>query len=226
MKHLPSFDDLQSVMPDFIYGMAKVAAGTIASGTAFLVSASTPVVLGGLAVGDATYGGLWINQASPSSSNYSFLGQAGQSLFNATSSGTVEFRASNISVMNVGPNGVGIGIGNNAAPTLSFEVKATTTRFSVSNAGSISFEKTITAGGTTGAQTINKASGSVNFAAAATSLVVTNSLCTTSSVINATIATNDATASGLRVVAGTGSFTIYMLVAPTAETRVNFFLTN
>jgi hypothetical protein len=40
------------------------------------------------------------------------------------------------------------------------------------------------------------------------------------------MATNDTTANGLRVVAGSGSFTIYMLVAPTAETRVNFRLTN
>jgi len=213
-------------------GTLVVTGGIGASGAIYTTnriwanSGGAPVVLGGLSVGDGVYGGLWINQASPSSSNYSFLGQAGQSLFNATSGGTIELRISNSSIMNIGPNGVGIGVGNNIAPTILFEVKATTTRFSVSNAGSISIEKTITAAGTTGAQTINKASGSVNFAASATSLVVTNSLCTTSSVINATIATNDATASGLRVVAGSGSFTIYMLVAPTAETRVNFLLTN
>ncbi|NBW17974.1 MAG: hypothetical protein EBR82_59380 [Caulobacteraceae bacterium] len=92
--------------------------------------------------------------------------------------------------------------------------------------GGMTLQKTITAGGTTGAQTINKASGSVNFAAAATSLVVTNSLCTTSSVINVTIATNDTTATGIRVVAAAGSFTIYMLTAPTSECRVNFLITN
>jgi hypothetical protein len=213
-------------------GTLVVTGGVGASGAIYTTnriwtnSGGAPVILGGLAVGDGVYGGLWINQASPSSSNYSFLGQVGQSLFNATSGGTIELRISNSSVLNVGPNGVGIGIGSNTSPTILFEVKATTTRFSVSNAGSISIEKTITAAGTTGAQTINKASGSVNFAALATSLLVTNSLCTTSSVINATIATNDTTANGLRVVAGSGSFTIYMLVAPTSETRVNFLLTN
>ena len=90
----------------------------------------------------------------------------------------------------------------------------------------IYLDKTITAAATTGAQTINKSSGSVNFAAAATSLVVTNSLCTTSSVIHCTIATNDATAADIKVVAASGSFTIYLGVAPTAETRVNFLLTN
>lgn len=92
--------------------------------------------------------------------------------------------------------------------------------------GDLILAKTITAGGVTGAQTINKTSGSVNFAAAATSLVVTDSLCTTSSVIQCTIATHDATAGGLKVVAGSGSFTIYLDVAPTAETRVNFLITD
>lgn len=86
--------------------------------------------------------------------------------------------------------------------------------------------KTITAAGTTGAQTINKSTGSVNFAAAATSLVVTNSLVTTSSDILAQLATNDTTAILGAVVAAAGSFTIFMKTAPTAETRVNFFITN
>jgi len=97
---------------------------------------------------------------------------------------------------------------------------------SIDKAGNPSFPKTITAAATTGAQTIDKASGSVNFAAAATSLVVTNSLCTTSSVINCTIATNDATAANVKAVAAAGSFTIYLGIAPTAETRVNFLITN
>lgn len=96
----------------------------------------------------------------------------------------------------------------------------------LTSSGDIAMSKTITAGGTTGAQTINKSSGTVNFAAAATSLVVTNSLCTTSSVVTATIGTNDATASGVKVVAASGSFTIYLSTAPTGETRVYFRLTN
>ena len=92
--------------------------------------------------------------------------------------------------------------------------------------GDVNLSKTITAAATTGAQTINKNSGAVNFAAAATSLVVTNSLCTVNSVVTATIGTNDATASGVKVVPAAGSFTIYLGVAPTAETRVYFRLTN
>ena len=86
--------------------------------------------------------------------------------------------------------------------------------------------KTVTAAGTTGAQTINKSSGSVNFAAAATSLVVTDSLVTTASIITATVASNDTTMKSVAVVAASGSFTIYPNAAPTAETRVNFLITN
>lgn len=87
-------------------------------------------------------------------------------------------------------------------------------------------DKTITAGATVGAQTINKASGSVNFAAAATSLVVTNSLVSTSSNIQCTVATNDVTFKSAQCVAGSGSFTIFSNAAAAAETRVNFLVVN
>lgn len=86
--------------------------------------------------------------------------------------------------------------------------------------------KTITATGTTGAQTINQTSGSVNFAIAATSLVVTNSLVTTSSIILATVASNDTTMKSVQAVAAAGSFTLYANAAATAETRVNFLVLN
>jgi hypothetical protein len=86
--------------------------------------------------------------------------------------------------------------------------------------------KTITAGGTTGAQTINKTAGSVNFAAAATSLVVTNSFVDANSVIVATVATDDTTMKSVAAVAGAGSFTLYANAAATAETRVNWLVVN
>jgi hypothetical protein len=92
--------------------------------------------------------------------------------------------------------------------------------------GDIRLDKTVTAGGTTGAQTINKPIGSVNFAAGASSLVVTNSLVTTSSVITATVGTNDATMKSVAVVAAAGSFTLHANAAATAETRVNFHVFN
>lgn len=83
--------------------------------------------------------------------------------------------------------------------------------------------QTVTAAGTTGARTINGFAGSVNFAAGATSLVVTNNLVFTSTIIQScTVQTNDATMKSATCVPGTGSFTIYPNAAPTAETRVAF----
>lgn len=87
-------------------------------------------------------------------------------------------------------------------------------------------DKTVTAGGTTGARTINKPAGTVNFAAAATSLVVTNSLVTANSIIIATVGTNDATMTSVAAVAAAGSFTLHANAAATAETRVNFLVIN
>jgi len=93
-------------------------------------------------------------------------------------------------------------------------------------AGDMQFDKTVTAGGTTGAQTINKNAGTVNFAAAATSLVVTDSRVTTSSIIICTVGTNDTTLKSVAAVAGAGSFTLHASAAATAETRVNFLIIN
>lgn len=87
-------------------------------------------------------------------------------------------------------------------------------------------ESEITPTGTTGDQTINKKSGSVNLAANDTSLVVTNSLVTADSVIMATVATNDANTNSAKAIASSGSFTIYPDVAPDSETRVNFAVLN
>lgn len=90
----------------------------------------------------------------------------------------------------------------------------------------IALGRTITAGGTTGNQTINKSSGTVNFAAGATTLTVTNSLVDTSSIIYCTVRTNDSTASIKSCVPGSGSFVITLTAAATAETSVGFFVTN
>ena len=85
---------------------------------------------------------------------------------------------------------------------------------------------TNTPSGTTGAQTIIRASGTVNFAAGASSLVVTNSLCTTSSIVFPAVRTNDTTAYIKNVVPAAGSFTINLGAAATAETSVGFFIIN
>lgn len=87
--------------------------------------------------------------------------------------------------------------------------------------------KTRTPAGTTGAQTIHKPVGSVNFAAGASTLVVTNSLVTTDSCIFVQIASTwDATLFRIAVVAGAGIFTLHANAAATAETRVNFWVVN
>ncbi len=93
-------------------------------------------------------------------------------------------------------------------------------------AGGLEAPKTVTASGTTGDRTIDKMTGSVNFATGATSLVITNSLVTSSSIIIATVASNDATMTSVQAVAGSGTITLYASAAPTAETRVNFLVTN
>jgi hypothetical protein len=83
-----------------------------------------------------------------------------------------------------------------------------------------------TVSGGTGAVTINKPSGTVNFAAAATSLVVTNSLCTTNSIIIATVRSNDSTLKSVQAVPASGSFTLYANAAATATTSVGFLIIN
>lgn len=87
-------------------------------------------------------------------------------------------------------------------------------------------DRTITAGGTTGARTINKASGSVNFAAAASTLVVTNSLVAVSSIVVPVVHGADATLTSCRVTTASGSFTLTGNAAATAETRVSFVVFN
>lgn len=91
---------------------------------------------------------------------------------------------------------------------------------------SIQIAKTITPSGTNGAQTINNPAGSVNFAAGAGSLIVTNSLVSATSIIVATVATNDALMMSVSIIASTGSFTLVPNSAPSGATRVNFLVIN
>lgn len=90
----------------------------------------------------------------------------------------------------------------------------------------IATDFTNTPGGTTGAQTINKRAGSVNFAAAASSLVVTNNTVTAASIIEATVETNDGTMKSVQAVPAAGSFTLFANAAATGETRVSFVIAN
>lgn len=98
--------------------------------------------------------------------------------------------------------------------------------FRITGEGAITFPSTITIGGTTGNQTIDKVSGTVNIAAAGTTVTVTNKLVTSNSIVMAVIRTNDTTASIKNVVPASGSFTINLVNAATAETSVGFFVIN
>jgi hypothetical protein len=92
--------------------------------------------------------------------------------------------------------------------------------------GHINLDTTVTAVGTTGNRTINKETGTVNFAAAATAITVTSNLVTTSSIIFAVVRTNDTTATIKNVVPAGGSFVINLTAEATAETSVGFFIIN
>ncbi len=96
----------------------------------------------------------------------------------------------------------------------------------ISPTSGIAVAKTITLAGTTGAQTINKIAGRVNFAAGASSLTVTNTFASTNSVIICTVATNDATMKSVAVTQSSGQFIITANAAATAETAVNFLVIN
>lgn len=99
-----------------------------------------------------------------------------------------------------------------------------TNRFEISALGAILFPSTITTVGTTATQTIDKPSGRVNVAAAASSVTVNNSLCTTNSLVFVTVGSNDGTATIKNCVPGTGSFVITLTAAATAECKINFLV--
>lgn len=89
------------------------------------------------------------------------------------------------------------------------------------------FYRTITAGGTTGNQTINRPAGTVNIAAGQSAITVTNSLVTANSIILPVVRTADATLLYVKsVVAGSGTFTITCNAAATAETSIGFVVFN
>lgn len=122
-----------------------------------------------------------------------------------------------------GTGGAGIWVNTGLTPGSTFTaVKA----FGITYAGGITVLATNTAAGTTGNQTIDKPSGTVNIAAGGSSVVVTNALVTANSIVIATIRTNDSTAIIKNVVPAAGSFTIRTTAAVTAETSIGFLVIN
>ncbi len=141
--------------------------------------------------------------------------------------GTVVVAAGGVNALsfgNVSATSTNITMGN-GAHTIDIRTNATS-RMLFGSAGSLTVETTNTAAGTTGARTINKMSGAVNFAATDTSLVVTNSLVTAASMCIATVQTNDSTLKSVQCVPASGSFTLFGNAAAAAETRVAFWVIN
>lgn len=150
-----------------------------------------------------------------------------------TDRAAISFTSNNILITNQASGNVQLSIGPGSGQGVSLIDPASTASAPQGRLGTtttpwreINIGKTITAAATTGAQVINKVSGSVNFAAAAGSLVVTNSFVSSTSLIFCTVGTNDATMKAAAAVAGAGSFEIFPDVAPTGETRVNFLVLN
>lgn len=187
-------------------GALKVAGGVgiakkLFVGTSFQVGSGSTTSAGLIAGYSGTSGGgsIWSTAVSPSTINHAL--QVAQTVTGVNATGVIYLTINGSSRFNV-------------------------TNTTVTHLGDMIYDKTITAPATTGAQTINKTTGRVNFAAAAASLVVTNSLVTANSIIQATVATNDATMKSVACVATAGSFTMYANANPTAETAVNFTVTN
>lgn len=101
-----------------------------------------------------------------------------------------------------------------------------TDMFKVDRFGKLTLSTTLTAGGTTGNQTIDKPTGTVNIAADGTTVTVTDERCTTSSYVFAVLRTNDATATIKNVVPGAGSFVINLGAAATGEVSIAFWVIN
>ena len=170
--------------------------------------------------GNTTYtGGTAGNNATSGATNIFTTSQT----VNPTS-GTLTWTGVNIAPtinQTGGANGITRGLYINPTLTAAADFRAIET-----TGGKVVFAATNTTAGTTGNVTINRTSGTCNFAAAASSLVVTNNLVTTASIVFAVVRTNDTTATIKNVVPAAGSFTIRLEVAATAETSVGFFVIN
>lgn len=181
-------------------------------------STETPLIV----LGDSFGGGaIFFGNANPANADYALTGNSSATILGAPGGGGF----------------IGFYINNNAKWKLD-----TSALYPSANAGAdlggssnyvanayvsaVKVDATNTAGGTTGAQTINKTVGTVNFAAAETTLVVTNSYVSTSSIVFAVVRTNDSTATIKNVIPGSGSFTIRLTAAATAETSVGFMVVN
>jgi hypothetical protein len=203
------------------------AASNVKQGNFNIDPSTGAVAIDAVLVGDIVLSSPASHQVSIGTGNFFY----GDGLRNATTSNNASF----------GANDTGPTISRNVAdanPTLVVTnslgtgdltrwVNATTTVARFTNEGKLRMDATNTTTGTTGAQTINKPTGTVNVAAAGTSVVVTNSLVSTTSIVYCVVRTNDANATAIKsVVPASGSFTITLTTAPAAEVSIGFVVFN
>lgn len=211
--------------------------GSIAdvSGNGGATTAAAVSGAGGAYSGVAGNGGANANAAGTAGGGGNWTADAGAAGANtggaaAGVAGTMSFGITNAKAINIG----------NATTAVTFTgttIRSSTDFAPVANAGgdlgATSFrwkqlwiDQTITSIGTTGNQTINKAAGTVNIAAAATTATVTNSLVTANSLVFIVARTNDTTCTVKNAVPGSGSFVVNMSAACTAATSVGFIVIN
>lgn len=194
---------------------------TIVLGRSLIATATSQILIGGSsAVAKDMYIGNGVTNATPVGFTLQPTGASGSNIAGVNSI----FAA-------------GKGTGTGTPGSIVFQVAALgssgstlqslTTAMTIDGAtGALIFPVTITAPATTGGQTINKISGTINFAAGETANTVTDSLVTANSIISVVARTNDVTCLVKNYVPTAGSFVINMTAACTAETSVGFFIIN
>lgn len=158
--------------------------------------------------------------------NYFTLLRTGGSLWRATGTIDVSSPFTTVGALNSGGNSTNIAI-DDLNQEFSFLSTGATADINFQAVDQFLLQRTLTPGGTTGSQVINKMAGSVNFAALAADLTITNSTAGTTSLIFCTVQSNDVTGLGCRITdRAAGSFHIRLSAAATAETAVAFWVTN
>lgn len=215
------------VFPSFSFSMAN---GTAAAPSLFFTNSTTTgfyrasadvLGIGTAGVANATFGAAADTQRSAS---HVFTNVAGTAEFAATvtPSDTVGVAAvgdcttTPTTCLTLTQSSDTVAIGSGTATTLS-----------LAGTKSVALQRTITAGGTVGAQTINKQAGTLNVAAGQASIALTNSTITTSSIIIPVLRTADATCTFVKSVTISGSVATFTLnTTCTAETSLGFVVWN
>lgn len=183
-------------------------------------TSSNMYTMAGVSSQTATSGTFITLNVNPNSAHAS--GNANQTLIatqgtqNSLSTGTLKLFDASPNIAGWGGNVVGFSYAPSANVITGNEYSFQST------SGVFSLPSTVTTTGTTGNQTINKQCGTVNIAAAGTTVTVTNSLVTSNSIISVVPRTNDATAYVKNYVPGSGSFVINLGAAATSEVSIGF----